>query len=195
VSRSSPRRPRWCPSNRRRLKGRPSEPDGPRLRPFASGDGPTVLAWVTSDDEARGWASLPARPTDDGVFARWHAEAGVLAYVLELDGEPVGYGEVWEDHDEDEAELARLIIDPSRRRRGLGRSLVALLLAEARQLGWWDVWLRVASYNDPALGCYAAAGFTRAAPDKEGAFNVGQPVDFVWMRAPAAPPDVNSGSA
>jgi ribosomal protein S18 acetylase RimI-like enzyme len=103
---------------------------------------------------------------------------------LVVDGSIVGYGEVWEDPDEDEAELARLIIDPARRGHGLGRVMVRAFLAEARRCGWADVWLRVTPDNEPALRCYAAVGFTRATLEEEAEFNVGQPEAFVWMRAP-----------
>jgi ribosomal protein S18 acetylase RimI-like enzyme len=143
-----------------------------------------VLRWVTSDAEARRWASLPARPRDASVFDRWHAEPGLRAYLFTLNGTLVGYGEIWEDADADEAELARLIVEPERRGQGLGRWLVRELLAEARRLGWSDVWLRVAPDNEPALRCYAAAGFRRATQDEETSFNVGQPIDFIWMAGP-----------
>jgi RimJ/RimL family protein N-acetyltransferase len=52
-------------------------------------------------------------------------------------------------------------------------------------LGWVDIWLRVEPDNEPALRCYAAAGFVRASPDEEAAFNIAQPADYVWMRAPS----------
>ena len=158
------------------------------LRPFDPADGQTILGWATSDDEARRWASLEARPADVGVFNRWHSEQGVQAYVLEIDGSPVAYGEIWEDPDENEAELARLIVQPVRRGRGVGRWLVQELLAEARRLGWADVWLRVAPDNEPALGAYTAAGFVPATADEQAAFNAGQPEAYVWMRAPDEPP-------
>jgi ribosomal protein S18 acetylase RimI-like enzyme len=118
------------------------------------------------------------------VFARWHAEPGVRAYLLTLDQVPAGYGEIWEDKNDIEAELARLIVDPAVRGRGLGRLLATLLLTEARRLGWADVWLRVVPDNEPALRAYAAVGFARATFDEESAFNIGQPVGFVWLRAP-----------
>jgi ribosomal protein S18 acetylase RimI-like enzyme len=171
------------------------DPTASSLRPFDPALGATVLGWVISDDEARRWASLDARPNSTDVFARWHAEPDVRPYLLELRGSPVGYGEIWEDADENEAELARLIVDSGRRGQGFGRRLVHELLAEARRLGWADVWLRVEPDNQPALRCYAGAGFARATPAEEAAFNVGQPAAFVWMRAPAVPPDVSSGSA
>jgi ribosomal protein S18 acetylase RimI-like enzyme len=101
-------------------------------------------------------------------------------------GGPVGYGEIWEDAAADEAELARLIVDPAARGRGIGRALVRELLAEARGRGWASVWLRVAPDNEPALHAYAAAAFSRASPEEEAAFNEGQPVAYVWLRAPSS---------
>jgi ribosomal protein S18 acetylase RimI-like enzyme len=156
------------------------------LRRFDPALAGTVLGWVASDDEARRWASLAARPTDPAIFDRWHAEEGVRPYLFVSDGSAAGYGEIWEDRDEDEAELARLIVDPTRRGRGLGRTFVAMLLAEARRLGWASVWLRVAPDNDAALHAYLAAGFTRATEDEETAFNAGQPDAYVWLRGPEA---------
>jgi ribosomal protein S18 acetylase RimI-like enzyme len=95
----------------------------------------------------------------------------------------VGYGEVWTDGEEREAELARLIVDPDRRDRGLGRTLVGLLLERAR-LAYPDVFLRVHPANAAALRCYAAAGLRRVPPADEAAFNAGQPVSYVWLKAP-----------
>jgi ribosomal protein S18 acetylase RimI-like enzyme len=60
------------------------------------------------------------------------------------------------------------------------------LLAEARRRGWDDVWLRVAPDNQPALRAYAAAAFSRASSEEETAFNDGQPVAYVWLRAPSS---------
>lgn len=155
------------------------------LVPFQQAFADVVLGWVTSDDEARRWTSLPARPTSAEIFERWHAEPGVRPYLLVVESSVVGYGEIWEDPQEDEAELARLIVDPARRGRGVGRAIAAELTAEARRLGWSDIWLRVEPDNEPALRCYAAAGFVRASPDEEAAFNIGQPADYVWMRGPS----------
>jgi [ribosomal protein S18]-alanine N-acetyltransferase len=48
---------------------------------------------------------------------------------------PAGYGDVWADPVEHEAELARIVVDPARRGAGLGRRLVSLLADEARRVG------------------------------------------------------------
>lgn len=104
-------------------------------------------------------------------------------YVLLVGAEPVGYGEVWVDAEEREAELARIAIAPARRSRGLGRALTRLLTGEARRLGFSNIWLRVVPTNRSAISAYTAAGFTRATAEEERAFNAGQPRAYVWMRA------------
>ena len=124
------------------------------------------------------------------MFARWHGEAGVRPYLLDSRGTVVGYGEIWEDPVEGEAELARILIDPAARGRGLGRAFVTLLAAEARRLGWESVWLRVMPDNEAALRSYAGAGFLRASLEEETAFNEGQPEAYVWMHAPNPPEDL-----
>jgi ribosomal protein S18 acetylase RimI-like enzyme len=96
--------------------------------------------------------------------------------------ELVGYGELWEDRDLDEAELARLIVAPALRGRGHGRALTRALADEAHRRGFADVWLRVVPENDAARRGYEAAGFARAAADQEAELNVGQPRTYVWMR-------------
>ena len=94
----------------------------------------------------------------------------------------VGYGEIWEDREENEAELARLVVAPDLRGRGHGRALTRALADEAHRRGFDDVWLRVVPENAAAIRAYEAAGFSRATPEEEARFNVGQRRVYVWMR-------------
>lgn len=143
------------------------------LVPFSSDRGVAALGWVVAE-----W------PEAAQLLAAWHADPDVRPYLLTVEsGDLIGYGEVWVDAEEDEAELARLVIDPALRGRGHGRLLTTLLTAEARRLGFSDIWLRVVPENAPAIACYRAAGFSRATADEETAFNVGQPRTYLWMRA------------
>ena len=97
-------------------------------------------------------------------------------------GVPIGYGEIWEDREADEAELARLIVEPSARGRGEGRRLTRALADEARRRRFAEVWLRAVPDNVPAIRAYEAAGFVRAAPDEEAGFNAAQPRAYAWLR-------------
>jgi ribosomal protein S18 acetylase RimI-like enzyme len=146
-----------------------------------------VLGWVADREEADRWASAGSRALEPELLREWHAEPDVHPYVC-LDGEElVGYGEVWEDREENEAELARILVDPARRGEGIGRRLTALLCGRAAEAGFDDIWLRVVPANEPALAAYRAAGFVRASAEEEAAFNAGQPCAYVWLRLAEAP--------
>ncbi|MBM3676430.1 MAG: GNAT family N-acetyltransferase [Actinobacteria bacterium] len=152
------------------------------LAPFDPSSPPAVTEWVTSAAEAEAWAGLLEWPLPPGLLDRWHELPDVLPFVLLLDGVPAGYAEIWLDVDENEAELARIVVNPAHRGRGNGRAFVRLLAAEAERLGLADVWLRVVPENAAAISCYRAAGFVRAAAAEEESFNAGQPRRYVWMR-------------
>ena len=149
---------------------------------FAPEDAGTVLGWVRSAEEAEAWASITHLPLHPSIFRRWHLEPGVVPCLGMVDGEPGAYGEVWEDHDEGEAELARILVAPERRGHGVGQRFVGLLVEEARRRGFNEIWVRVAPSNQAALACYRGAGFARTSRAEEATFNEGQPRPYVWMR-------------
>jgi [ribosomal protein S18]-alanine N-acetyltransferase len=151
------------------------------LEPFDRADAATVLSWARTPEEREAWAALAEAP-DEGIFDRWHADEDVHAFGFVVDGRLAGYGEIWEDPEEREAELARLIVDPAIRGRGVGRAMVRLLAARARERGYDDVWVRVLPSNEPAIKAYVAAGFVRTTPEEEARFNEGQPRAYLWMR-------------
>ncbi|MFN8224288.1 MAG: GNAT family N-acetyltransferase [Gaiellales bacterium] len=150
------------------------------LRAFTVEAAETVAAWVISADEAARWGGVLEHPVRPAILAAWHAEPGVVPFLLVDSDEPVGYGELWED--EGEAELARLVVDPERRGRGLGRELVEGLVEEARRRNFDEIWIRVVPENEPAIRCYRNAGFVRTSVENETAFNEGQPRVYQWMR-------------
>lgn len=60
-----------------------------------------------------------------------------------------------------EAELLRIVVDPSHRGQGLGRRLLAEAIAWARSCGAARILLEVGEDNAVAAGLYASAGFRR----------------------------------
>ena len=165
-----------------------STPVSARLASPHDEDAVIVAGWSRSTDEARRWCSVEEHPFSPERVRRWWAETDVVPFLLidEASAAPVGYGEVWVDEEEDEVELARLIIDPARRRSGLGRELVTRLLVMARATGKASCLLRVAPDNDPALGLYRAAGFAEVDPDRTAEWNQGQPTNYVWFEWPGS---------
>ncbi|MGN9776218.1 GNAT family N-acetyltransferase [Micromonospora sp. H33] len=149
------------------------------LTAFESSHAARVAGWARSAEEARRWCSRNEVTPD--VVSGWSAASDVVAYVAVKDDEPVAYGELWLDDDEAEVELARLIVAPRHRGRGLGRELVGRLTAAA--LGHHPaVFMRVHPENQPALRCYAGAGFVPVPAEQAADWNAGQPVPYVWLR-------------
>ena len=152
-----------------------------QLQPFTVAAAAQISAWATSRDEVFKWCSRTEAPAPAAIIVAWSEPADVASYVLvDDDGALVAYGELWIDDDEHEVELARLIVAPWLRGRGIGRRFVTMLTEEARRHHRF-VALRVHPDNEPAQRCYAAAGFERATASEEGEWNRGQPVGFVWM--------------
>jgi [ribosomal protein S18]-alanine N-acetyltransferase len=133
------------------------------------------------------------RPDEAQIIADWHpvpveevlgwwATEDVTPWLMtDADGALTGYGEIWVEEDEDEVELARLIVPPDLRGRGLGKQLVRALLPKAAETGMGTTFLRVMPDNDVAIGCYLACGFERLGPEESAVWNEGQKREWVWM--------------
>lgn len=63
---------------------------------------------------------LPFTAAHAATVTDWQRDADARARVLVEDGTVVGYGELWLDDEEDEVELARLIVAPDTRGKGVG---------------------------------------------------------------------------
>lgn len=146
---------------------------------FDSSHAAVIATWPVDTVECRAWCSADAVSPAD--VTSWSADQSVEAWVLVEDGMPVGYGEVWFDDDEQEAELAHVIVAPDRRAAGAGRRLVSAL-ADRGAARFDPIVMRVRPDNLAAQRCYAAAGFVRVSAGEEAEWNVGQPVPYVWMR-------------
>ena len=112
---------------------------------FADGIGGAVWS-------AAAIAKILALPTTYGFLAL--SDAGSAP---DRDPRPLGFalgrGAV------EEAEILSLGVDPTARRAGLGRALLAALLSQAVDHGARQLFLEVAEDNRAALGLYGAFGF------------------------------------
>jgi ribosomal protein S18 acetylase RimI-like enzyme len=157
------------------------------LLPFDAESSAAVASWPVSAAEAVMWCGAREFPVTAGTVDAWGRGDDVRPFGLHDGGRLVAYGEVWEDPEEDEAELARLIVAPGARGRGVGRALVTGLLERAVGAGFDDVFLRVHPDNGRALRCYRGAGFVTVDAASAREWNAAQPLDYVWLRnAPAA---------
>jgi aminoglycoside 6'-N-acetyltransferase len=131
-----------------RVRGRLTE-----VRPATAADAELLAAWHADPEVSRYW--------DDETFTveemRDRLErSDVEAHVVEADGRPVGYLQVWRDGDETGLDM---FLAPSARGQGLGpdaaRAVAHALLDEGRPEVTVDPYL----WNEPAIRAWERAGF------------------------------------
>lgn len=157
------------------------------LHPFTMTHAATVASWPRSAEEAAMWCGTGEFPVSVERVAGWQQEDDVQAYLLIMDDILVGYGELWLDAEENEVELARIIIAPAERGEGLGRLLVHELLSEAEKASYPEIFMRVHPDNSVALRCYQRVGFVQVEAALAKEWNAVQPVEYRWLRLGSAP--------
>jgi aminoglycoside 6'-N-acetyltransferase len=137
------------------------------IRAASDADADLLVAWHADPDVARFW--------DGETFTREEmlerlARPDVDAYVVEADGEPVGYLQSWHEGDDAEGGIDMFLV-PAARGRGLGpdaaSALARHLLAER---GWRRVTVDPYLWNEPAVRAWRRAGFRDVGehePDEE----------------------------
>jgi len=132
------------------------------LRPATPADAAVALSWTPQDDALRRWAGPSTRcpATPETLWADiTGADATTYAFVSAVGG-LVGFGQV-RLRENAFGHLARIIISPTHRGRGLGRSLCLALMREAVRLhpAIKGFTLFVFTDNPTAIALYRSMGF------------------------------------
>lgn len=125
--------------------------DDCRIRPTALADLPAL---------ARLEGSAFSDPWTLAMLEEAMAARGAVTLVVELHGEVIG--SVMARRMADEGEILTIAVDPSHRRRGLGRRLLEAALGQMGADGVRTVWLEVRTSNVAARMMYLASGFVAA---------------------------------
>ncbi len=153
------------------------------LRPFESEYSALVASWAGSAQDVQLLSGRDTFPFPAELVENWRKVADDIQPYLLFDGpNPIGYGELWLDDEEDEVELARIIVARDLRGKGIGVELVRALLAPGLATGYPEVFLRVRPDNEPAIRTYLRVGFQPVAADLAAEWNKDQPLDYAWMR-------------
>lgn len=152
------------------------------VNPFDDRFAGDVASWPGSAEEAHMWCATKIYPVTPETVAGWQHETDVHAFVVLKDDTALGYGEIWSDDDEQEAELARIIVAPSARRQGVARTLVQTLSRKAQEMGFEQVFMRVHPDNHAAAACYRGVGYVDVDPELAARWNAVQPVPYLWLR-------------
>jgi RimJ/RimL family protein N-acetyltransferase len=137
------------------------------LLPFRRDDFASLISWAASPAALVDWAGGSfSYPLDDGQLERHLAESGAsrrLAFTARDPDteEPIGHLELTDvDQAQGSANIVRVVVDPRRRREGIGTAMMSALLDEAfLELGLHRVALRVFETNREAIGWYRKLGF------------------------------------
>lgn len=139
------------------------------LRPYEPSDAAIITSWIKDEYRMRQWCadrydSYPVTPKDMNCF-HWRFMNGETSRAMTMcDGdEVVGYITLRiPAKDKAEQRLGFVIVDDSKRGRGLGKALVSMATNFAfEKLGASKVSLGVFENNSAAIHCYEAAGFHR----------------------------------
>ena len=128
------------------------------VRPFAATD-QDATRWLilTGLGEHFGFIDERLNPDLDDIAASYLA-GGDCFVVADAGGVVAGTGALIRE-EPGVGRLVRMSVDCRFRRRGIGRSLVAYLLAEARRRGYRRVVLETNDDWNDAIGLYLACGF------------------------------------
>ncbi|WP_026923362.1 GNAT family N-acetyltransferase [Glycomyces arizonensis] len=88
---------------------------------------------------------------------------GDFFVAFDADGEPAGCGG-WRAHEDDDAEMKRVYVRETSRRRGLARLLVAAVEASAAEAGRKRVVLETGPRQPEAIAMYEALGYRPVTP-------------------------------
>ena len=129
-------------------------------------------------------ASAPPPVNDPGV-----PRSAFL--IARLSGQPVGCAAL-QPVDAEVAEIRRMYVVPSARRRGIGRRLLVELERLAVAFGYRALRLETGARQPEAIALYGSCGFRRTEPYGR---HVGDPLSICFAKTAAAPPCGAAGPA
>ncbi len=146
------------------------------LRAYWPTDANVITTWLKSEYLMHQWCAdryerFPVTPEDMNVYhARYIEGQRSRALTMTYGDDIVGYITLRTPADDSsEQRLGFVIVDDSKRGKGLGKALVSMAVDYAfLKLGATKVSLGVFENNPAAIRCYESAGFRRVdKPDKE----------------------------
>lgn len=123
------------------------------VRPATDDDVELLVAWHADPDVARYWDGKTFTPAE---MAGRLARPQVDAYIVEAEGQPVGYLQAWR---EGSAGGLDMFLIPGARGRGLGPDAARALAASLLDQGWERVTVDPYAWNERAVSAWRLAGF------------------------------------
>jgi phosphinothricin acetyltransferase len=157
-----------------------------RVRPAQPGDLKPITE-IYNQAVLTSTASFDTSPRTGAQQQAWFDEHGARHPILvaqEQDGRVVGWASLsrWAEHGgyETTAEVS-VYVEHAHRGQGIGRSLVAAVLAEGERSGIHAVIARIAQGNEVSINLFGAMGFQQIGLMREVGWTFGQLLDVVLM--------------
>lgn len=160
------------------------------LRPYRPSDAVVITSWLKSEYLMRQWCAdryehYPVTPEDMNSYHTNYIEGEKSRALTMCDGDEIlGYITLRTPADDPSAQrIGFVIVDDSKRGRGLGKALVSMAVDYAfEELDATKVSLGVFENNPSAIHCYEAAAFHRASrPDIEKYVCMGETWNCIEM--------------
>lgn len=137
-----------------------------RVEPLRERDYERIVEWVGSPAMLTQWGGAAfSYPLTEECLREHYADGGTerRGFRAVEGGRTVGMAELDRiDPGRHSAALARVLVDPAERGRGVGADMVGGVLDVAfDDLGLHRVSLSVFDFNEPALACYESVGFVQ----------------------------------
>ena len=139
-----------------------------------------MIRQVFREHDAPQSGTVYSDPTTDDLFGLFRKRKSVL-WVAEVDGLPVGCCGIFptEGLDHSCAELVKYYLAASERGKGVGRKLMEMCIASARELGYETLYLESMPHFSKAVRIYEKLGFSNL-PVPLG--NSGHTTCNIWMQ-------------
>jgi aminoglycoside 6'-N-acetyltransferase len=122
------------------------------LRPATDDDTPLLARWHADPEVSRYW-------DDETYTVEELHEEGVEPWIVEADGEPIGFVQSWVDETAAPGSGIDLFLIPSARGRGLGPDAGRTLALHLLGRGWPEVHVDPYLWNEAAVRAWERAGF------------------------------------
>jgi ribosomal protein S18 acetylase RimI-like enzyme len=147
------------------------------VRPWTAGDADAVAALDTSFttpvvldvNDQDGCISLTERRLETPLTKRYpigQPEDAAGAFVAELDGQVIGYGELVFEQWNGRGNVRHLYVSGEHRGEGVGSALLDELARAAQDRGASRLWIETQNTNYPAVQFYRHIGFVMAGFDR-----------------------------
>jgi ribosomal-protein-alanine N-acetyltransferase len=149
------------------------------FRPSTKSDLVTLMTWVSDAASCLTWAGPKVRfPLKFEQLYQAIEFETTRSYSLFDETALLAWGQI-RMFDNSRGHLSRIIVNPSRRGTGVGRTFCGQLIKEARKLNCRTISLHVVKENDIAIHLYHKLGFFIPSPQPD---NIRQGIYYMELR-------------